>query len=42
MQTDHRQPFCRPSLLLLVGYNPYSNLGESLMEAIDIRNLEEI
>ena len=30
VQTDRRQPFCRPSWLLLARQNSYSNLNQSL------------
>ena len=39
---DIWRPFCRPSWLLDVQQNPYSNFNERLMEAIHIWNLEEI
>ena len=42
VQTDRWRPFCWPSWLSLDGQNPYSNLNESLMEAIHIWNLEDI
>ena len=38
---DRGWPFCRPSWLLDVGQNPYSNLND-VMKAIHIWNLEEI
>ena len=39
---DRWLPFRRPSWVSDVGQNPYSNLNERLLEAIHIRNLEEI
>ena len=39
---DRWRQLCRPSWLSDVGQNPYSNLNERLIEAIHIRNLEEI
>ena len=40
--TDRLRPFCQPFWLSIVWYCPYSNLNESLMEAVQIWNLEEI
>ena len=34
--TDRRRPFCRPSWLFFFGHNTYSNLSESLMDAVHI------
>ena len=39
---DRWLPFGRQPWLSHVRQNPYSNLNQSLMEAIHIRNLEEI
>ena len=42
VQTDRRQPLRWPIWSSLVGQNPYSNLGESVKEAVHIRNLDDI
>ena len=39
---DRWRPFCHPSWLSDVRQNQYLNMNERLMEAIHIRNLEEI
>ena len=42
VQNDRRRPFYRPSWLSFIEQNPFSNLNDSLTEAIHIWNLEEI
>ena len=41
-QTDRQRIFSRPSCLLFIGQNPYLNLEQGSMEAIQILYLEEI